>query len=182
MAGLNIQTVAQLLSAFGTIAGLFFVGNQVRLAKINAHSLFINELSKEFEQYIDTVSEIVEENDGNTPVPKDFDQKAFYIRISPIISFFEKMEFLIKQKSVRIGELDMLFRKRFFALLQNKKVRLTVLDHPEFQGHLDLILNLEKRWRKHIKKRKEQIPGENTVVLKPVNEDIPDPIPEEPKA
>ena len=166
----DIQIIAQVLSAFGTIAGLYFVGSQVRQAKIDARSSFINELSKEFEQYIDTMSEIVEDNDNGVCIPEDFDQRAYYIRISPLISFFEKMEFLVRQKSIRIRELDMLFRKRFFALMQNKKVRLTVLDHPEFQGHLDLVLDLEKRWRKHITKRNEPVPGDVLDASKPAVE------------
>lgn len=153
---LSLSEWTDIVTAIATVGSLLFVGNQIRQAKRNSHSIFINQITQEFSSLTEYISELLshEYKELTDVSEKEFEES--YNIISPVLSFFEKLEILLDQKAVSMEEVDLLFRKRFFSLMANPYFSVIILENPKFAGSLDLILHLKLRWLKHISKQQSR--------------------------
>lgn len=133
-----ISVVAQ----SAAVIGIFLLYRQIELSRKATQCQLINDLEKEFATYYGTFAKLKPGgawHQGVTLTPDDV------VQLESLAAFCEKLKHFRDRRILDWKTLDVMFRNRFFLIMQNANVLTFVIEPCRQDWEAALIL--EKEWR-----------------------------------
>lgn len=137
-----VSVVAQL----ATSASLILLYRQINSSQKATESQLINELEKEFGTYYGVFAKLKPGGEWHDAVTLSNNEVA---ELENLAAFCEKLQHFHDRDVLDWSTLDLLFRNRFFLIMQNPNV--VVLVVKPCQEDWAAALDLEKQWRLRLK-------------------------------
>jgi hypothetical protein len=138
-------TVFEAISAASQIAevvAIVFLYKQIQLSKTTTQCQLINDLEKEFTNYYGVLAKLKPDGPWAKSAILSSDEVG---QLENLASFCEKLKHFKDRGVLDWNTLDLMFRNRFFLILDNENVLKLVIE--PCRNDWKTLLTLEKEWR-----------------------------------
>jgi hypothetical protein len=155
----EITEIAGIVSNFATILGLItivLVFIQIKINGSRTRAKYISELVRDFQYHLPVYQDLLtngkysDSKDGKfTPEVK--------AKICIYLGFFEKINFLLKRKVIKLESIAEMFTYPIILATSNKKIKTEILSQKNQKIQFQNIPELEKEIVKYWEKKKQKV-------------------------